>query len=417
MAKAKQVVNFIRSETDLFSEPGYDLTLSSSNRVDYHPITNIQDRSTPLTFIIQGNDLQYIDFSETQLYVRCKIVDSKGAAQTSSNIAPVNNFLHSMIHQVTILLNDVQITPPSTLYPYKAFMETFLSFVKDYTKTQAQAALYSKEIEPTTDDAGWISRESLSHNSKVFEMRGKLRCDIFNQNRYLIPGVDVKIVLNRSPDNFCLLGKTPTAGSTLDQAQVHIVEAKLVVQKHTLFPSITLTHLKLLDKGQPASGTLQYTNESLITGLLPDRLAIGIVSSKAVHGNYLENPFNFIQADISSISVTVNSEQVTSQTFELDFNNKKSIEAYFSVFSGLGLSNIDAGLDLTFEVFKNGKIYIFDLRHQHDWFAIPRHGSVKIEIKLRQAITSALTVICHCDYQSVLYIDKNRHAYFKDFTT
>ncbi|XP_035711349.1 uncharacterized protein F54H12.2-like [Folsomia candida] len=252
MAKAKQVVNFVRSETDLLSEPGCDLTLSSSNRVDYHPITNIQDRSTPLTFIIQGNDLQYIDFSETQLYVRCKIVDSKGAAQTSSNIAPVNNFLHSMIHQVTILLNDVQITPPSTLYPYKAFMETFLSFGKEYTKTQAQAALYSKEIEPTTDDAGWISRESLSHNSKVFEMRGKLRCDIFNQNRYLIPGVDVKIVLNRSPDNFCLLGKTPTAGSTLDQAQVHIVEAKLVVQKHTLFPSITLTHLKLLDKGQPA---------------------------------------------------------------------------------------------------------------------------------------------------------------------
>ncbi|XP_021959927.1 uncharacterized protein F54H12.2-like [Folsomia candida] len=409
MAKAKNVVNFIRSETDLFSEPGYDLTLSSSNRVDYHPITNIQDRSTPLTFIIQGNDLQYIDFSETQLYIRCKIVD------------------------ITILLNDVQITPPSTLYPYKAFMETFLSFGKDYTKTQAQAALYSKEIEPTTDDAGWISRESLSHNSKVFEMCGKLRCDIFNQNRYLIPGVDVKIVLNRSPDNFCLLGKTPTAGSTLDQAQVHIVEAKLVVQKHTLFPSITLIHLKLLDKGQPAcypmrrgdiksfslsAGTLQYTNESLITGLLPERLAIGIVSSKAVHGNYLENPFNFIQADISSISVTVNSEQVTSQTFELDFNNKKSIEAYFSVFSGLGLSNIDAGIDLTFETFKNGKtIYIFDLRHQHDGFAIPRHGSVKIEIKLRQAITSALTVICHCDYQSVLYIDKNRDAYFKDFTT
>ncbi|XP_021959551.1 uncharacterized protein F54H12.2-like [Folsomia candida] len=191
-------------------------------------------------------------------------------------------------------------------------------------------------------------------------------------------------------------------------------------------------HLRLMEKGQPAcypmrrgdlksfslsSGTLQYTNESLITGLLPDRLVVGIVSSKAVHGHYNENPFNFIQADISSITVTVNSEQVTSQTFELDFDNKKSIEAYFSVFSGLGLTNLDTGIELTFDIIKNGKtLYVFDLRHQHDGFAIPRHGSVKIEIKLRNATTTALTVLCHCDYQAVLYVDKNRHIYFKDYS-
>ncbi|XP_021960562.1 uncharacterized protein F54H12.2-like [Folsomia candida] len=432
MAKPKQIVNFIRSETDLFSEPGYDLTLASSHRVDYHPITNISDRSTPLTFIIQGNDSQYIDFSETQLYIRCKIVDSKGAdrdaAQTDT--APVNNFLHSMFSQVAIYFNDTQITSPTSLYPYKAYLETLLSFGKEYTKTQAMAALYHKEADPTTGDEGWKTREKLANNSKVFELCGKLKTDIFNQNRFCIPGIDIKIVLYRAPDSFCLLSKT--SGSAQDAAQLHIMEAKFVVQKHTLLPSITMGHLRLMEKGQPAcypmrrgdmksfslsAGTLQYTNESLITGLLPDRLVVGIVSSKAVHGHYNENPFNFLQADISSITVTVNSEQVTSQTFELDFDNKKSIEAYFSVFSGLGLSNLDTGIELTFDIFKTGKtLYVFDLRHQHDGFAIPRHGSVKIEIKLRNATTSALTVLCHCDYQSVLYVDKNRHIYFKDYS-
>ncbi|XP_021965667.1 uncharacterized protein F54H12.2-like [Folsomia candida] len=371
MAKPKQIVNFIRSETDLFSEPGYDLTLASSHRVDYHPITNISDRSTPLTFIIQGNDSQYIDFSETQLYIRCKIVDSKGAdrdaAQTDT--APVNNFLHSMLTW----------------------------------RLTAMAALYHKEADPTTGDEGWKTREKLANNSKVFELCGKLKTDIFNQNRFCIPGIDIKIVLYRAPDSFCLLSKT--SGSAQDAAQLHIMEAKFVVQKHTLLPSITMGHLRLMEKGQPAcypmrrgdmksfslsAGTLQYTNESLITGLLPDRLVVGIVSSKAVHGHYNENPFNFLQADISSITVTVNSEQVTSQTFELDFDNKKSIEAYFSVFSGLGLSNLDTGIELTFDIFKTGKtLYVFDLRHQHDGFAIPRHGSVKTEIKLRNATTSA----------------------------
>ncbi|XP_021963473.1 uncharacterized protein F54H12.2-like [Folsomia candida] len=369
MAKPKQIVNFIRSETDLFSEPGYDLTLASSHRVDYHPITNISDRSTPLTFIIQGNDSQYIDFSETQLYIRCKIVDSKGAdrdaAQTDT--APINNFLHSMFSQVAIYFNDTQITSPTSLYPYKAYLETLLSFGKEYTKTQAMAALYHKEADPTTGDEGWKTREKLANNSKVFELCGKLKTAIFNQNRFCIPGIDIKIVLYRAPDSFCLLSKT--SGSAQDAAQLHIMEAKFVVQKHTLLPSITMGHLRLMEK---------------------DRLVVGIVSSKAVHGHYNENPFNFLQADISSITVTVNSEQVTSQTFELDFDNKKSIEAYFRVFSGLGLSNLDTGIELTFDIFKTGKtLYVFDLRHQHDGFAIPRHGSVKIEIKLRNATTSA----------------------------
>lgn len=430
---AKQgVVNFVRSETDLFTEPGYDLTLQSSHRVEYHPITNITDRTTPIMFIIQGADSQYIDFSETQLYVRCKVTSSTGAVRvaTLENVAPVNNFLHSLFQQVKIELNDTVITPPTVLYPYKAFIETALSYGREYTKSQAQAGLYGKEVDPTVSDDKWKERQKICNNSKVFEVCGKLRTDIFNQNRYLIPGVDVSISLVRSPDSFSLFAEAPATGN-LDACQVHILEAKLVVQKHTLLPSIALQHAKLLDQGHPVcypmrrgdiksfsmpTGTLQYTNESLMQGMLPDRLVIGIVSSTAVHGTYLENPFNFVQAGVRSIQVTVNSEQISSQTFELDFDNKKSIEAYYSIFSGLGLANVDSGIDLTFGMFKTGKtLYVFDLRHQHDGFAIPRYGSVKVDIKLRTSTTSAMTVICHCDYPAVLHIDKHRHVYFKNY--
>ena len=129
-------VNFVRSETDLFSEPGYDLTLSNSIKVEYHPITNISDRTTPITFIIQGNDSQYIDFSNTQLYIRCNLTDNKGQKRTANatTLAPVNNFLHSMFQQVTIHLNDTQITSPSSYYAYKSYIETVLSYGREYKK-------------------------------------------------------------------------------------------------------------------------------------------------------------------------------------------------------------------------------------------------------------------------------------------
>ena len=427
-------VNFVRAETDLFNEPGYDLTLQNSLRVEYHPITNITDKSAPVTFFIQGNDSQYIDFSESQLYVRLKITDSKGAdlAAGIDPIAPINNFLHSMFQQVSVHLNETQITPPTSHYPFKSFIETLLSYGKEYRKTQAMAALYTKEKKPDTTDAGYLVRAGLVEQSAVFEVYGRLNVDFFNQTRYLVPGIDVKITLDRATDQFCLYTVAVAAGTPVINAQVHIVEAKLIVQKHALLPSIALAHIKLLEQGHPVCypmrkgeiktfslprGTYQYTNETLINGLLPDRLILAFVRSSAVHGSYGENPFNFINADLSNLSVTVNGEQITSLKYEVDFANKKRMEAYFSIFQGLGIANCDSGIDLTFEEYCDGKtFFVFDLRHQHDGTAVPRHGNLKIDLRLANANTTPITGIVHADYQSTLYVDKNRHIYFKDFT-
>jgi len=82
-----------------------------------------------------------------------------------------------------------------------------------------------------------------------------------------------------------------------------------------------------------------------------------------------ENPFNFGKHDGSSVSLEVNSEVITSQQYDIDFSNKKCMEAYASIFSGLGIANCDTGLHLTFDEFKNGKtLYVFDLRHQNVGF-------------------------------------------------
>src|SRR6185503_15050310 len=84
---------YVRSETNLFGEPGYDVSLQSTSEVEYHPLSSPGD-SGPITFSIPGNDSQYIDFSETKLYIKCRIRDGGKASIATDlpQIAVVNNF-------------------------------------------------------------------------------------------------------------------------------------------------------------------------------------------------------------------------------------------------------------------------------------------------------------------------------------
>jgi len=52
----------LRSETDIFSEPGYDISIANSETVEYHPLTSTTNSSNPISFFIQGNDTQYNGF-------------------------------------------------------------------------------------------------------------------------------------------------------------------------------------------------------------------------------------------------------------------------------------------------------------------------------------------------------------------
>ncbi len=116
----QQRVDFVREETNFFQDIGYDVTIQSSSISEYHPLNSVADRTAPLSFFIQGNDIQYIDFSETKLYLRCKLTESDGkdlnrvTDPAVLTYASVNSLLHSMFDKVTISLNEMEISPKSS---------------------------------------------------------------------------------------------------------------------------------------------------------------------------------------------------------------------------------------------------------------------------------------------------------------
>jgi len=121
-----------KSELDLFSVPPTQTSVEQGNWVEYHPITSVAGDS-PIEFDINSSGEDYLDFANTMLYVKAKLTAMDGANLTAdAAVGPVNLFLHSLFSQVDISLNGTLITQSTNTYPYRAILETLLSYGEDF---------------------------------------------------------------------------------------------------------------------------------------------------------------------------------------------------------------------------------------------------------------------------------------------
>lgn len=433
MPKHEPRTDFVRSETDVFTELGYDVSVNSSQMVEYHPTSAITP-TAPIEFHVPANDVQYLDLSRTRIKLRLKVTSAAKAdlaAQADKNIlnyAPANYIVASAFESVKVKLHDTEITTKNSLYPYQAYLETLLSYGSDYKKGQAEAGgFYRVKNEKDQEDEGWKSRKTLCDASKEFEVMGRPHSEIFTQTRYMMPGVDMRIQFYKASDSFSL----ERYGTNAENIVLQIKEATLYVRKLTLLPSIQLAHLKnwrdypVKYPGTKVSmksyslpiGTFSNTNESSLTGLIPQRLILGVVASDNVNGSYGTNPFAFEDHGLQQIIVTVNSEQNTQHIINIDKNENRILDGFISIFDAMGSTYCDQGVDLRLSEYRNGKfLFGFDLRDISSGHAIPRHGNVSIYLKFKVATTASLTVILYPEYPSNMYISNDKKIFFKDFS-
>ena len=69
----------VKSELELFSLPPTQIAIESGQWVEFHPLSNVFDGG-PVEFHIASSGEEYIDLSQTQLYIKVKIVKSDGTS-------------------------------------------------------------------------------------------------------------------------------------------------------------------------------------------------------------------------------------------------------------------------------------------------------------------------------------------------
>ena len=189
----RQSCEGVKSELDLFAVPPTQTSIDQGGWIEHQPITSL-DSGGPIEFVVPGAGDAYIDLANTYLLVRAKVIRGAGTdIADDTPVAPVNNWLHSLFSQVDVHLNDTLVTPSSNTYPFRAYVETLLSYGAEAKKTQLTSQLWYKDtaghMEATQENAGNagpVERHRHIAGSRVVEMMGRLHVDLFMQDRFLI---------------------------------------------------------------------------------------------------------------------------------------------------------------------------------------------------------------------------------------
>jgi hypothetical protein len=103
-------------------------SIDSGLYVEYYPISTITN-GAPIEFDVNASGDDYVDFANSFLYVRAKITRDDGDdLNAADTVGPLNNFRHSLLSQVEVLLNGTLIPSSMNAHAYRACLETLLSY-------------------------------------------------------------------------------------------------------------------------------------------------------------------------------------------------------------------------------------------------------------------------------------------------
>ena len=464
-----------KSEVDLFSVPPTQQSLERGRWIDYAPLSSVQNPDSAITFLIAGTD-EYIDLSKTILTVTGNIMKKDGTTKLTgggqSNVAPVNNFLHSLFRQVDVYLNGKQVTPAMGTYAYRSYIETLLNYDVSAKKSQFSSALYYKDtatkmeevgsesalkevkikLKNNTEIDGWIytagtgnqgfaKRSKFIRNGNQFVLSGPIFADIFMTDRLLLNMLDLKVVLNRSTDAFCLMEIGNDSNPI--EPRVHLTDVVLRIRKvkvdqpisdgvermlkqtPALYP-IRRVECKILTISENLPNIRQ---DNIFSGIIPKSFVFGLVHVDAYSGVYGKNPYNFAHFGVTSVSLTANGQEIPFKQLTLKYpeDSKGTVnpatddeldfdEAYNTLFSGTGKIYSNAGLDITRDDYPGGfALYAFDLTpdmcKSSDYFNTVQRGSLTLALTLKKQ-THAIGIVCYGDFENVIRIDSERNAIY-----
>jgi hypothetical protein len=149
-------------------------------------------------------------------------------------------------------------------------------------------------------------------------------------------------------------------------------------------------------------GQTSALHDNIYLVQLPDRIVMAFVSDAAMAGGYQQNPFNFQHFGVPA------------KPYQPDYNAKKYIREYMSMFDGMGFSFGNKAIAISREDYAQGyTIYVFDLTADHaasHSASPPKTGSIRLEVKFTAATAERVNVILYSEFRSRIEIDKYRNV-------
>ena len=405
------------------------------SELDLHSPVSTITSSSPIEFIVSGSGEYYMDLNNTLLEVKaCIKTTNDSPVDAAVAVAPINNTLHSLFSQIDVSLNDVNVSSATTTYPYRAYIETHLNYGTDAKKSRLQAAMYFIDdnltvSNPIPDSSsarnmGLKRRHGICTAKPTFDMIDPLHVDVFNQSKYMLNGVTMKVRMTRSKDLCVLMAKSDVTESF----KVDILSAKLLVRKLKITPSLCLAHERILQQKTAKypikrveckvihlpQGQKSFTHDDLFLGQLHKRIVLGLVYNRAFNGDISLNPYNFQHCNLNYLEVHLDGQQVPWAPLQPSFSGSSYMRVFYTQFTGGDGISSDTGNTIGREQFVNGHaLYCFDLTPDLSsscghHFSVTKSGNLRLELAFEVALSITGNVLVYSEFDNVIEIDKDR---------
>lgn len=426
----------IDSSLDVFRTLSTQTEMEEAKYEKHYPVS-APGKTGPIEFTVPASE-SYSDPSRFFLYLKMKILDGDGnnlggpaavvapaqpVIPDESKVAPINYFHATQFKTVEFYINGKLIN--TNLYPYRAYFETLCSFSNATKKHQLECTYFHKDTPDMDDHAfaanttntGIKTRFEKSRYSRSFETFGKLHTDLSNQERFLIPGCELRIILHRASPKFCLMSHINNQNYTIqiDKAILYVRRIKIsdsvreahqlaILKNNAKYP-IKKVDIKFFTRGANRS---DISEPNLSTGILPRKVIIGLVRTDAFSGSLHRNPFNFQHFNVSSIALKKKGTSIPFESIDVDYAHNNYKLGYMSLLQATGHLFSNSDNDITLDNYKNGyTLYGFDITPDESFggnFQLLKEGKLSLDVTLVQEVAHSITIIAYFEYDGLIQI-------------
>lgn len=435
----------LADSTDFFSSPPMNLAEEESYFMKISPTSSSQNEA-PLVYEFDVDDGHYADLGQCFHFVTFKIlkedrrteIGKTGAGNTykdEEKVAPISYFSNTLFANAELYLNNDLIESANNLYPYKSYLQAFLSNPVDAKNNQMQVAGYYPDTGETVHggalaktmhseeckNTGLHDRFNLCAQSKEFSCFAPLHLDFGSQNRYVLNKTEIKIRLTRAKSAFGLIAGDDTKEYALVISDSYIM-LRMVRPRESLRLAIEES-LANNDAKYPMkqcemrfftnSGTSTAIVEpNIYSGHLPTRVAIGLVATSHLDGHLYSSPFFFNNFDVKTVDLKVNGKTVTTDPLKINIANNDYVLPFSMLYRNTGGLFQNESI-ISYKDYKNGNfLYVFDLTddgdHESGHFHQPSSGIISLDIRTGTAPTVPVSVICMFEREVIVTCDKER---------
>jgi hypothetical protein len=427
---------------DLFSRPPTTASLSDVQHVTYKPIAAISDQS-PIEFTISAGVDSFLSLCESTITLKLQLLDATGvvitppapaaaaagaAAPVDPTISPSCNYLHNLFSDVEVFANGTVVSQNSNLYPYRAYFTNLLA-----------NGTSSKETELITE--GWLTdnanehavvtgtalleREKWVKHSKVHYLHGQLKSELFQTNKLLPSGVELRVRCTPNKHNCVLFA---SAGAPM----VKILDAILTVPQYRVDADILASIEQTLTKSNilipvvktqmkvfhvPA-GLHSKSLDNLYPGQSPGRITLGLTTHSAYSGSYAEDIHKYENFNISEIYLTINGRKFPSTGYQTNFPGDNFNSAYLSTFHALHTYKRNKSHGISREQFKDGMcIFSFDVSADNSFgegaLSTRDSNNYGLSITFGAALGAPVSIIIMAEIESIITVNKHREVSYE----